>query len=248
MRKKRKFINPKHEIRTVQKSDISKNVFLKAAYKRFHTYFLDELRDLPEGIVLELGAGEASLKGRIANVVVSDVVPVDGVDLVCCGESLPFLEGSLSAILMCNVFHHVKHPRQFLKEATRVLMKNGKIVMVEPSNTLWGNWVGRNFHHESLLEDAPWEIPGSDPVLDSNLAAPWIIFRRDIHIFEKEFPRLKLVKYRSHTPLLYLVSGGANYRKLLPNFTLPLFKMMEWLLSHFNETLGMQCTIVVTRL
>lgn len=248
MRKKRKFINPEHEIRTVRKSDISKNAFLRAAYGRFRSHFLSELRGLPEGTILEIGAGEASLKEIVPGIVVSDVATGSGVDLICYGESLPFLEDSLAAIFMCNVFHHVKKPRRFLKEASRALMKRGKIVMIEPSNTPWGNWIGKNFHHEPLLEDAPWEIPGSDPVLDSNLASSWIVFKRDIHIFEKEFPQLKLAKYRSHTPLLYLLSGGANYRKLLPDLTLPLFKMAEWLLSSLNGICGMQCTIVITRL
>ena len=120
--------------------------------------------------------------------------------------------------------------------------------MIEPSHTLWGRWVRKNFHHESLLEDASWEITGNDPVLDANLANPWIIFKRDIKIFEKEFPHLKLLRYYSHTPLLYLISGGANYQSFLPGFTSPLFKALEWLLAPFNEILGMHCTIVITRL
>ena len=76
-----------------------------------------------------------------------------------------------------------------------------------------------------------------------NLALPWIIFYRDRKQFEKEFPSLRIVGLKPHTPFCYLLSGGLSYRQLLPSFMYPLVKGIELLLAPFNKYLGTLLTI-----
>ena len=76
---------------------------------------------------------------------------------------------------------------------------------------------------------------------------PWIIFFRDRKLFEKEYPGLKIVKLKPHTPFRYLLSGGFSYRQLLPSFTYKWMANLELLLSPFNKFIGMFYTIELAK-
>jgi SAM-dependent methyltransferase len=174
---------------------------------------------------------------------------------------MPFEEASVDAFLMLDVLHHIHKPRTFFKEALRCLKKGGKIIMIEPANTLWSRFIYKNFHHEPFDVRAAWEL-ARRPVLrretrgqehggrisQANGAMPWIIFTRDRKIFEKEFPSLKIVRIRNHTPLRYLLSGGLTLRQLLPSCTYTSIKVIEYLLSPLDNLLGMFQTIELQKI
>jgi len=237
------------EYKVVKKDRLNKNMLLNAVYQNFKKEILKHINDGGKQPILEIGSSDHSLlRDTIPNVITSDIIPDENNDICCSAESLPFDNNSLSGIVMCNVLHHIKNPRNFFNEAQRVLVQNGKIVMLEPSMTLLGKWIRKLFHHENLDVEAFWEIPGDDPIMDANLANPWIIFKRDIKIFRKEFPGLELIEYYSHTPLLYLLSGGANRNSIVPGYFLKLIIFVENLLSPLNEMLGYSATIVIRRI
>jgi hypothetical protein len=116
--------------------------------------------------------------------------------------------------------------------------------MIEPANTCWSRFIYKNFHHELFDPQANWELAGKqNPLSQGNGALPWIIFTRDRQIFEKEFPSLRIVSIRNHTPLRYLLSGGLTLRQLVPSFTYPAVKAIEYALSSMDNLLGMFQTI-----
>jgi hypothetical protein len=115
--------------------------------------------------------------------------------------------------------------------------------MIEPANTLWARFIYKNFHHELFDPQAEWGLEKIGPVSHGNGAIPWIIFSRDRGIFEKEFPQLRIVRLRNHTPLRYLLSGGLTLRQMVPSFTYPLIKGVEFLMSAINNQAGMFQTI-----
>jgi hypothetical protein len=115
--------------------------------------------------------------------------------------------------------------------------------MIEPANTLWARFIYKNFHHELFDPQADWGLKETGPVSLGNGAMPWIIFSRDRGIFENQFPELRIVRMRNHTPLRYLLSGGLTLRQLVPSFTYPLIKGIEFLLSVINNLVGMFQTI-----
>lgn len=222
---------------------IRRKPFLKKVYVDFYNQFRKAVPD-PEGKVLvEIGSGGGFIKEMIGNVITSDMLELPNVDKVFSAADMPFEKGSVDAFLMFDVLHHMTDPRAFFKEALRCLKDSGKIVMIEPANTLWSRFIYKNFHHEVFYAQAQWELEEIGPVSHGNGAIPWIIFSRDRQVFESEFPSLKIVAIRNHTPLRYLLSGGLTLRQLVPSFTYPVIKAVEYLLSPANNILGMFQTI-----
>ncbi|MCJ7730006.1 MAG: class I SAM-dependent methyltransferase, partial [Sedimentisphaerales bacterium] len=203
----------------------------------------------PNGKVLvELGSGGGFIKEIIANVITSDILNLSNVDRVFSSSQMPFVDGSVDAFFMFDVLHHIADSRAFFREALRCLRVCGKVVMIEPANTLWSRFIYKNFHHEQFDPAGKWGLEGSGPLSQGNGAIPWIIFRRDRVIFEREFPSLRIVSMRNHTPLRYLLSGGLTLRQLVPSFTYPFVRAVEYLLSPLNNWLGMFQTIELEKI
>ncbi len=222
---------------------IQKKPFLKKLYIDFYEQFLTAVPEPEMKLLVELGSGGGFIKEVIPNVATSDVLELPGVDNVFSVLNMPFEEKSIDAFFMVDVLHHITDPRAFFREALRILKPAGKIVMIEPANTLWARFIYRNFHHERFDTKAKWEMEDTGPLSNGNGAIPWIIFSRDRDVFESEFPSLRVVAIRNHTPLRYLLSGGLTLRQLLPSFTYPAVKAVEYLLSPMNNLLGMFQTI-----
>jgi SAM-dependent methyltransferase len=226
---------------------IRKKPFLKRIYIDFYSQFADVIQE-PEGKVLvELGSGGGFIKEVIGNVITSEVIELPDVDKVFSARDMPFEEAGVDAFFMFDVMHHITEPRKFFTEALRCLKEGGRIVMIEPANTPLSRYIYKNFHHEPFDIRANWELERTGRLSQANGAMPWIIFTRDRKIFEKEFPSLKIVKVRNHTPLRYLLSGGLTLRQLVPSFAYTPIKYLEYLLIPLNNLLGMFQTIILQK-
>jgi len=226
---------------------LRKKTFLKKVYTDFYKQFRDAI-EKPEGKVLvELGSGGGFIKEIIPNVITSDILSVAGVDKVFSATDMPFGDSSVDAFFMFDVLHHIGEPRRFFNEADRCLRPGGKIVMIEPANTRWARFIYRNFHHEMFDTQAGWGLDKTGPLSQGNGAMPWIIFVRDRETYEREFPRLKIISMRNHTPFLYLISGGFTLKQLIPGFAYPAVKAMEFLLTPANNSLGMFMAVVIEK-
>jgi SAM-dependent methyltransferase len=222
---------------------IQEKPFLKKLYTDFYNQFKKAMPDFENKVLVELGSGGSFIKEIIPNVITSDVLELPNVDKVFSATEMPFEDGSVGAFLMIDVLHHITESKAFFAEATRCLNVSGKIIMVEPANTLWSKFIYKKFHHEPFETRADWTLEAGGPLSVGNGALPWIIFSRDREIFEKEFPSLKIVSIRNHTPFRYLLSGGLSYRQLVPSFSYPLVKVIEFILSPANNYLGTFQTI-----
>ena len=217
--------------------------FLRKLYRDFYRQLQKAIPEYENKVIVEVGSGGGFLKEVISNATTSDVFDLPGIDMVFSALEMPFEESSIDAILMFDVLHHLPDPRAFFREAVRCLRPSGKVIMIEPANTLWSRFIYMNFHHELFDTNAGWEQNKTGPLSQANGAIPWIIFRRDREIFEKEFPTLRIIRIRRHTPLRYLLSGGFTLRQLAPSFTYPLLKFLELMLSPVNALLAMFETI-----
>ena len=222
---------------------VQKKAFLKKLYIDFYTQFKNLIPEPETKVLVELGSGGGFIKEVIDNVITSDILELPNVDKVFSALDMPFEDRSVDAFFMFDVLHHITDPTAFFREAIRCLKPSGKIVMIEPANTLWAKFIYKNFHHELFDPGAQWQLKEQGPVSHGNGAMPWIIFSRDRQIFEKEFPQLQIVGIRNHTPLRYLLSGGLTFRQLVPPFTYPVIKAIEYILSPANNLLGMFQTI-----
>ncbi len=223
---------------------IQRKVFLRNVYLSFYKIFLDAFLNLKiEGFVVELGSGAGFIKKILPTAITSDVIAYEGVDEVFSALDIPFPNSSVSAFLMIDVLHHIKDSRLFFQEMQRCLKVGGKIVMIEPANTIWARFIYTRFHHEPFDVKGGWGFEEGGPLSGANMAIPYIIFQRDINQFIDEYPNFKICSVSFHTPFRYLISGGLSFRQLLPSFTYPLVTFGEFLLTPLNKFLGMFMTI-----
>jgi SAM-dependent methyltransferase len=226
---------------------LKKKTFLKKFYEDVYRQFKNAVEQPENKVLVEIGSGGGFIKDVMPNVITSEILNIPGVDKVFSAMDMPFKDETVDAFFMLDVLHHFGDPRKFFNEAIRSLRPGGKIVMIEPANTSWARFVYRNFHHETFDPKAGWGLEKTGPLSQGNGAMPWIIFYRDRKIFEKDFPNLKIIKIRNHTPFSYLLSGGFTLRQLVPGFFYPAAQALEYLLSPANNLIGMFMTVILEK-
>ena len=70
-------------------------------------------------------------------------------------------DGSASAFVLFDVFHHLRHPGAALGEMRRALEKGGRVILIEPDMGALGRLIFGKFHHEpiALDEKIEWDAP-----------------------------------------------------------------------------------------
>lgn len=224
--------------------------FLKKIYTDFYNYL--KKTKIPQGPVVEIGSGAGFIKDIIPNTITSDVIDGPDIDQVFSATEMPFSDNSISVFFMFDVLHHIKNSEKALEEMLRCLKLGGKVVMIEPYNSLWGGLIFKYLYpdpeRKGYNPNAEWKIEGNGRMSDSNPALPWIIFVRDRKNFHKKFPNLKVVKILPHTPFRYLISGGLTKWQFLPTFFYPLVTSLEKKLSPLNKFIGMFVTIELEKI
>ncbi len=226
---------------------INQKRFLKLIYEEWYTLIADRIPAGP-GAVLELGSGAGFLREKIPGLITSELVSCSNCLAVLDGQVLPFRDGSLRAIVMTNVLHHIPSTSAFIREAARCLMPGGAIVAIEPWVSNWSRMVYRNLHHEFFdPEKASWEFSGKGPLSASNGALPWIVFQRDRERFEADFPEFRLRATEGLMPFRYLICGGISMRGFMPAFTFPFWRSLERSMQRWMPRWAMFALIVVER-
>jgi SAM-dependent methyltransferase len=201
------------------------------------------------GLRIEIGSGSSFMKEMYPDVVTSDVKQLPFLDVVCRGEALPFSDGSVRALYGINVFHHLPSPRDFFRELVRVLGSGGGAVLIEPYHGPIARRVFGGLHaSETFDTDAKrWETTSTGPMSAANQALSFIVFKRDIAAFNREFPQLTLLADEPHTHLRYIVSGGVNFRQLLPDVFDPAIVLAERVFAPLAPLLALQHTLVLRK-
>ena len=229
---------------------ISKKKFLRKLYADYYAIFREHLAPLAttSGLCIELGSGGGFLKEVLPHVITSDVHTGPGIDRVIQADHLPYGIGEVKAIFLLNVFHHLSNPSNLLKEAERVLAPRGRLIMIEPFNSVWARFFYKYLHHEPFDEKSPdWRQEDKGRLSTSNQALAWIIFHRDRLIFEKKFPALRIVSIKPHTVTRYLFSGGLSFRASAPAATYSLFRLMDHVLERFEAFFPVFQTVVLEK-
>jgi SAM-dependent methyltransferase len=231
-----------------RRSIIRSKPFLYRLYQEWYELIR---RRLPagEGEAIELGSGAGFMKEHIPGLITTDVLPLEGVDQVLPMDGrLPYADGSLRAIVMTDVLHHIGTPVQFFAEATRTVRPGGAIVMIEPWVTRWSTFVYRRFHSEPFRPDADqWEFPSSGPLSGANGALPWMMFVRDRARFEREIPAWSIDAIEPLMPLAYLLSGGVSLRSLAPGWAYGPCRLAERALGPVGRRSAMFALVILTR-
>lgn len=226
---------------------VREKTFLRRIYQEWYAAIAAALPG-GGGLVLELGSGGGFLDESVPELITSERQPCPHVRVVLDGQALPLSDGCLRALVMTDVLHHLPDSRRFLREAARCVRPGGRVVMIEPWVSAWSSLVYSRLHHEPFRpEAAEWEFPPGGPLSAANMALPWIIFVRDRHQFEREFPEWRVVSLRPFMPFRYVISGGVSMRSLMPAWTFGLWRSVERALAPWNDHLGMFAQIVLER-
>jgi SAM-dependent methyltransferase len=195
------------------------NEAVRTLYRRWYGRIREKLPDRQLGPWLELGSGPGFAREVIPELQLSDVVKAPWHDHQIAAEALPFAAGSLGALVLFDVLHHLRQPAGFLAEAVRVLRPGGRVILLEPYVGPLSFPVYRLFHQERcdfrsdpLAGDA---ITSDDP-FDGNQAVPTqLLYRRRAEL-ARRFPELELRELEPLAGPAYPASGGLSRRPLLP--------------------------------
>lgn len=128
--------------------------------------------ELPEGLLLNLGAGATGVDTAAQSSVNVDLRrparPGQGRLVLADGHRLPFADASFDGALLKDVVEHSADPLQMLTEVHRVLKPGGRILITTPrplSRAVWDDYTHiRGFTRGALLtllSDSGWEPLGA---------------------------------------------------------------------------------------
>jgi SAM-dependent methyltransferase len=197
---------------------------------------------------LEIGSGAGILSEVYPDVITSDLKVLPFIDIVMSADALPFLDNSLRAVYAINVFHHLPNPRKFFREILRTVHPGGGVVLIEPFYGPFASWMFKRLHKSEGFEPeaASWESE-TGAFSNANQALSYVVFKRDRAQFLSEFPEFEIVSQQPHTHFWYLVSGGVNFRQLVPDGLTSAVKATERLLSPLDRWIALQQTIVLRK-
>lgn len=134
---------------------------LQEVYRGFHRLIASRLDRTVPGMVVELGSGMGSIKDVIPDCVTTDLFANPWLDRQENAFRLSFPDGSLSNLILFDVWHHLRYPGTALREFGRVLAPGGRLIIFDPAMSLTGRLVYGLFHHEPVAMGLPitWDAP-----------------------------------------------------------------------------------------
>jgi SAM-dependent methyltransferase len=211
------------------------------------------------GKEVELGAGSSIFKLRHPHIVSSDIKREEGVDLVVDAEQMPFGENEIHCFYAINCFHHFADPQKFFNELNRVLQPGGGLIIIDPYFSLFARWFYnvvfktehfnmRQFDWQAETQTAQGSEMQRGVMSGANQALSYIVFFRDYERWQKLNPSLEIVEKLVLTNYLrYLLSGGLNFKQLIPDFMLPVVRTLEFLLTPFSRWFALHHVIVIRK-
>jgi SAM-dependent methyltransferase len=231
-------------------SRIRKNALLHEIYLDVYRRLMSEVPSAEFPRTLELGSGGGFLKEIAPHVLTSECVAAARIDRVvdaCCLQN-SFGDESLDAIVAFNVLHHLPDIAAFLRGASRVLRKGGRIAAIEPWFTPVGQWFYRALHHEPVVNDpSDWSIRGEGRLAGANSRLPTSVFRDNDERFGREFPGLVIRKRTPFHKWLYLLSGGLRLNTRIPRTIARPLVALDRRVGKGDATFGIFGVIVVDR-
>ena len=202
------------------------------------------------GVAIEVGAGVMPMRESHPDVLATDVVAARHLDAVIDAQNMSLRDASVGVVYAQNAFHHFPAPERFLAELERVLSPGGGAILLEPYYGPAASFMYRRlFRTEGFDKAYPaWETPLAGPMNGANQALSYIVFVRDREQFAARFPALQIVHQQPvDSYLRYLVSGGLNFRQLLPDPFIPLLRQIERSLAPLQRWLALHHVVVLRK-
>lgn len=218
----------------------------------YHDFYRRIGEWLVDGPTVELGCGTGNFKEFFQSAVAVDTSFAPWIDLVADAHALPLADACISNIVLIDVIHHLAEPRQFLREAERVLISGGRLVLIEPAITSL-SWFFYRFLHPERVDFSvdPFtlvdEAARHDPY-DGNQAIPTLLFLKNGERLREAFPDLT-IRHRSFLSLfVYPMSGGFRRWSLVPSsMVASLLKLEDRLLPVVGKWMAFRLFVVMER-
>ncbi len=225
----------------------------------YRELYRDQFKGFPDPAalsVLEVGSGTSPLKQFLSNVVTSDVLDLDYLDLVFdCHEIDRFdaiRDESLDVITLTNVLHHLKSPIAFLNRSANKLKPGGQVIATEPFFSVLSTPIFKYLHHEPVdFEISEPELKNvGGPLASANIALPWLIFfcRRDWAGNLSENYDVVNCSVRFFSAVSYMATGGISHKLPVPTWLYRAFFPIDLFLSRcFPRLCASFFTIILSR-
>lgn len=203
------------------------------------------------GLRVELGAGVSFFKTLFPDVMTTDLVPAAHLDAVVDAQATGFADGSVRVLYGMNCFHHFPKKEAFFQEMLRIVHPGGGCVLVEPH---FGPCASLLYQHLFTSETfdkrvTSWNQDDSaGAMVGANQAASYLVFVRDRSRLSSLFPDVEVVHMQPlDNYLRYLLSGGLNFRPLVPQAAAGVLRLTETLLAPLRPALGLHQVIVLRK-
>ncbi len=210
---------------------------LRKVYGQFYREIASRIDPTLPGLLVELGSGMGNIKEHVPACLTTDVFSNPWLDRVENAYELSFADGSVSHLILFDVWHHLEYPGTALREFSRVLANHGRLIVFDPAMGVLGRFIYGHFHHEplGLQDEIHWEAPASfarqAPGYYAAQANASRVFGSNV--FREKLDAWRLVEISYFSSLAYLGTGGFRGPQLCPAVLLPLVNWMDSILSRF---------------
>ena len=224
---------------------------LQAIYRDFYRIIAARIAGEPPGLIVELGSGMGAIKEVIPQCVTTDLFPNPWLDRQENAYALSFPDGSVSHLILFDVWHHLRYPGTALKEFHRVLAPGGRLILFEPAASWTGRIVYHLFHHEpvGLTDILTWEAPAGFSARDADYYASQGSATR-LFWWGQARDRLagwRLAEVRPIASFAYFASGGFSGPRLGGRFLHGLMKGLDWLAAPCPRLFAARLLVVLEK-
>jgi SAM-dependent methyltransferase len=212
-----------------------KKPILKTIYREFHSLIAAQLSGLAEPLVVELGSGIGNIKEVIPHCLRTDLFANPWIDQVENAYRLSFGDGTVSDLILFDVFHHLRYPGTALREFERVTRPGGRVLIFDPCISALGMLVFGALHPEPVAygDAIVWDAPqGWSPTQTDYYAAQGNATRI---FFGRERTRLperwNVLHRKRFAALAYVASGGYSKPQLYPDRFYPFLRRVDQVLD-----------------
>lgn len=224
---------------------------LREIYKEFYRKIHKYVDYTVEGKIVELGSGIGNIKTEIPEAIRTDLFENPWIDQVENAYQLSFEDNSVSNLILFDVFHHFEYPGNAFAEFNRVLKPKGRVIIFDPSISLFGYLIYGLLHHEPVAmakkirwkADEPFD-PWKSPYYAAQGNAERIFFGKK---FRANFSEWNVIEKQKFSALTYILSGGYSKPQMFASKNLGKIKSMEKVLDNFPRIFSTRLLIVLQK-
>lgn len=224
---------------------------LHTIYNDFYSIILSHIDHNLTGKIVELGSGIGNLKEYLPECCCTDLFSNPWIDQVENAYKLSFADNSVSNIILFDVFHHIEYPQIVLDEFNRVLQKDGRVIIFEPSISILG-WIVYGFFHK---EDVAWfkKINRENSNVDIEKLGYYAAQGNASRIFlHKKYKSMlnnfDIITHKKIAAIAYVLSGGYSSKQLFPDRLYPRIKGFEKFANHFPSFFSTRLLVVLKKI